>query len=268
MAIASPLRTERFPLAARLVEVRSVVDLTPRYRRITLGGDELAGFRSLDPDDHFKLAVPAPGRERPALPEFGPEGPSYPEGSERPVLRDYTPRRFEPERNELVVDFALHGDGPATSWAARARPGDLAGVLGPRGSRILDATFDWHLLVGDETALPSIARRLEEAQPGQRFVALVEVDDTVDEQAIETRADLTMTWVHRKGGNDSLLGAVRDLAFPDGTFYTWAGGEANALRDIRRHLVNERGIDPSLASFSGHWKRGVANHDHHEPIED
>lgn len=266
------MRTVLFPLTPRLVEVVLVEDLTPAYRRITLAGEQLAGFQSLDAGDHIKLAVPHPGEAEPTMPTIGPDGIRVPEGARRPITRDYTPRRFDAARNELVVDFVLHGDGPASNWAAQAAPGQRVGVLGPRGSRVVDAEFDWYLMLGDETVLPEIARRLEEAPPGRRIHAFVEVDGAADAQELPTAAQAEVRWVFRNGVapgvSAALEKALRGFAFPTGTFFTWAGGEANSLRSIRRFLVRERGIPPALASFSGHWKRGVADHDHHEPIED
>src|SRR6266568_4230449 len=78
-------------------------------------------------------------------------------GSGAPVMRDYTPRRFDAVQRELDIEFALHGDGPAATWAAQAAPGQRVMIGGPRGSFIVPTDFDWHLLIGDETALPAVA---------------------------------------------------------------------------------------------------------------
>ena len=148
----------------------------------------------------------------------------------------------------------------------------MLGVAGPRGSHVVPPAFDWYLLCGDETVLPSIARRLEEFPAGARAIAFVEVADAAEEQALATRADLTLTWLHRDGAapgtTDLLERAVRGLDFPPGDPYVWASGEATSLRPLRRHLLHDRGLRPGVVHFSGHWKRGAANHDHHEPIEE
>jgi NADPH-dependent ferric siderophore reductase len=264
-------RSVRFDLVPRRVTVTAVEPISATYVRVTLQGPALATFQSADPDDHIKVAFPAPGASEPVLPVAGPDGMQWPVDAPR-ILRDYTPRRFDPAKQELVVDFVVHGHGPASAWASQAAPGQVLGILGPRGSRVVEGSLDWQLLIGDETALPSIARRLEEATAGERFVAFVEVDGPADEQAIETRAEAEIHWVHRNGavaGATTVLeDALRSATLPSGVFYTRAHGEANTLKSIRRYLVGERGIDPGLAAFSGHWKLGIANHDHHEPIED
>ena len=129
--------------------------------RITLAGD-LEGFTSLGFDDHVKL--------------FFPDGTKNADGTPNMLGRDFTPRRYDPAANTLEIDFAIHDAGPATRWAAQAKPGDALALGGPRGSFIIPTTFDWHLLIGDETALPAISRRLAELPAGTRAVVLVEVD--------------------------------------------------------------------------------------------
>ncbi len=102
------------------------------YRRITFARGELDGFTSLAADDHVKLFLPAPGQDRPVLPRLGEGGPAYPDGAVRPTVRDYTPRRFDPQMSELAIEFVLHDDGPASTWAAPAPPGAARGPIGPR----------------------------------------------------------------------------------------------------------------------------------------
>ncbi len=268
-------RTVRFDLQPRLVSVAAVEDITPTYRRITLTGDDLATFESLSPEDHVKVVLPGPGESTPVMPQIGAKGMVFPEGAPRPQLRDYTPLRFSPEDRELVIDFVLHGDGPASNWAAQARTGDQIGILGPRGSHIVEDVFDWYLLIGDETVIPSITRHLAEAQPEKTYVVFIEVNGPADEQELPSKADTVITWVHREGarpGTTTVLEeAVRVFVgggMPDGEVFVFAAGEANGLRGIRRFLLNEAGFEREWSSFSGHWKYGIADFDHHEPLED
>lgn len=157
----------------RRLEVLRVVDLTPRMRRITLGGPELAGFISLGSDDHVKLLFPQNAEQQAAL-ETLVLGPGKDNGV-MPAMRDYTPRRYDLDIGELDIDFVLHGDGPASTWAEQAKPGQFLHIGGPRGSMIVPDIFDSYLLIGDETALPAIARRLEELPAGRRVLAVIEV---------------------------------------------------------------------------------------------
>src|SRR5690606_21815632 len=121
---------------------------------------------------HVKLFLPGAPGAKPVLPVMGPKGPSFSEGQDRPISRDYTPRLYDADAMELHIDFVLHHSGPATDWAAAAKVGDYLGVAGPRGSFIIPHEFDWHLLIGDETAIPAIARRLFEL-PARKQVLVV-----------------------------------------------------------------------------------------------
>lgn len=273
--IANRKRTVRFDLNPRLVTVSAIEDISPAYRRITFAGDDLATFQSLSPEDHIKVAVPEPDATSPNLPEQGPDGLYYPEGRKRPDLRDYTPLRYSAADRELVVDFVIHGDGPASNWAARAEPGHQVGILGPRGSHIVEDAFDWYLLIGDETVIPSITRRLAEASPEKTYVVFIEINGPDEEQQFDSPADVEVTWVHREGAQPGTTTALEEAvrAFvtggvPEGESFVFAAGEANGLKGIRRFLLNEAGFDREWTSFSGHWKYGISDFDHHEPIED
>ncbi len=273
MSTASPPadRIVRHPLVPRLLEVVRVERPTPRLVRVTLGGEAIAGFATLSPTDHVKLLVPS-GGEPPAMPTAGPNGLSFPPGTSMSDARDYTPRRFDPETGELAIDVVIHGSGRVSNWAETAKPGDRIGVLGPRGSFLVPEAFAWLLLVGDDTALPTIARWLEALPAGARAFAVVEVEDAAEEQALATPAGATVVWVHRAGSagaaDERLAAAVANLDLPEGDGFAWIGGEVNAARMVRRHLLNEREMPRAAVDLSGHWKRGVASWDHHEEIPD
>lgn len=260
------------PLRARLLRVVSVQPLSPRLRRIILGGPDLAGFVSPMPDDHVKLLFPHPGERLPVLPSFGAHGLRLPEGAARPVARDYTPLAFDLERQTLTLDFLLHGDGPAARWAAAAKPGDALGVAGPRASRQVDrhAHSDW-LLLGDETALPAIARWLAWIPPhaGVRVQVRVEVASPADRMTLPAHAGLDLAWVQRAAAGEpcALLAAVRGLALPaldakpNAKPYAWLACESAQMRGLRQHLLNERGWPREQLYAAGYWKRGTSDHD-------
>lgn len=235
-------------------------------RRLTLAGPELAGFVSPGFDDHVKMFFPAPGQSEPVLPVTGPDGLTFPESGPRPLARDFTPRRYDPQAGELDIDFALLHDGPASHWAARAKPGDPAWVAGPRGSFIIPLAFDWHLLIADETGLPALARRLEELPAQSRALALVEVDGREDEVPLSRPAGAELAWVHRGGAAEepgaALLAALRGAAFPDGDYFAWIACESQTAKRLRSVLVDERGANRKWVRAHGYWRRGaVAVHD-------
>jgi NADPH-dependent ferric siderophore reductase len=257
----------RHPLKFRLLRVARVQALSPALVRVTLTGD-LADFVSASFDDHLKVFFPPAGAEKPALPSLGPDGIVFPEGVERPVARDYTPRRFDPVANELDLEFALHEAGPATAWAAQAQPGQYLGVGGPRGSMVIPTGFDWHLLIGDETALPAIQRRLTELPVLARVAVVVEVPNRAARIALPTEADLYAIWCYREESEAEypLVDAVSQVWLPPGEGYVWAAGEAAAIRAVRAHLCNERGVDKKRIRASAYWRRGAQAT--HETIED
>lgn len=261
----------KHPLRVRRLSVVSSRAVTPRMRRIRLGGSDLEGFSSLAPEDHVKLFFPAPGETEPALPSFGPLGMVANLANRSSLIgRDYTPYAYDAAARELEIDFYLHGHGVASTWAARAQPGDRIGVVGPRGSFVEKRPFEWQLLVGDETALPEMSLRLSRLPAGSRALACFLVDDAREEQALSSPGQLEVHWLHRQPGQpDSsprLVEAVRALSLPSTPGYCWIAGELAEVRSVYRYLVAERGIAAELVHASGHWKRGVVNHDHHEEI--
>lgn len=235
----------------RRLEVLRVTDLTPRMRRITVGGPELAGFTSLGSDDHIKLLFPQTPEEEQAMATLVLGGPG---AGPLPPMRDYTPRRIDLVRNELDIDFVLHGDGPASTWAAQATVGQSLHTGGPRGSMIVPDIFDSYLLVGDETALPAIARRLEELPAGRRVLVVVEIEDAAEQQPLASAADVVVHWLVRTAAGHDLPEAVRQLTLPEGRLYAWVATEAALSRKVRRVLLDDFGLDEDFVKASGYWK--------------
>ena len=236
----------------RRLEVLRVVDLTPRMRRITLGGPELAGFLSLGTDDHVKLLFPQNAAEQAAL-ETLVLGAGKSDGP-MPAMRDYTPRRYDLDTLELDIDFVLHGDGPASTWAEQAKPGQFLHIGGPRGSMIVPDMFDSYLLIGDETALPAIARRLEGLPANRRALVIIEVENGKEQQVLESAAQVNVIWVLREGGKDHLLSTVRQIKVPTGSLYAWVATETKVSRQIRRVLLDEHGLGEQFVKAVGYWR--------------
>lgn len=236
----------RHELKRRAVEVARVEAVTPHCVGVTFTGEDLADFVSASFDDHVKFILGVVGD--PAAPP--------------PVMRDYTPRHFDAAARELTIEFALHGDGPVAAWAAQAQPGQRVTIGGPRGSFIIPVDCAWHLFVGDETALPAIARRLEELPAGARVQVVAHVADVADRRCFASAADVVVTWVECPG---QLLAAIRALALPAGEGYAWCAGEAGAMAAIRRVLVDEKGHDRDAIRAAAYWKLGATAH--HENLE-
>jgi NADPH-dependent ferric siderophore reductase len=241
--------------APRLLQVQRSERITPRMIRVTLGGDELAGFGGEGPDRRIKMFFPVPGQDRPALPRATSGGPLWPAGEPRPAIRTYTVRRFDAAANELDVDFVLHeGHGPAAAWARDARPGAWVGVSEPGGRYVPDPGADFHLVIGDETALPAVATVLAALPDGVPALVYLEVADAAEEQALPGAADVH--WVHRgdRPAGEPLAEAVRAVVLPSGRGQAWLAGESACVRELRRHLLDDRGLDRRAVYSSGYWR--------------
>jgi NADPH-dependent ferric siderophore reductase len=241
--------------APRLLQVQRSERITPRMIRVTLGGPELAGFAGEGPDRRIKMFFPAAGQERPAVPRAASGGPVWPAGQARPAIRTYTVRRFDAGAGELDVDFVLHeGHGPAAAWAREARPGAWVAVSEPGGRYEPDPAAGFHVVIGDETALPAVATVLEALPTGVPALAFLEVADAGEEQALPGTA--TLVWVHRgdRPAGEPLAEAVRAAAFPGGDGQAWLSGEAGCVKDLRKHLLDERGLDRRRVYATGYWR--------------
>lgn len=255
---------------ARTLQVLRTAEISPSMRRITLGGEELSGFQDAHTGPNVKVFVPRAGQECPTLPAPDPESGRYiwPSVEERPTMRTYTVRRFDEERLELDIDFVMHGDhGVAASWARDARPGDYLGVMGPGGKTCRPA--DWYLLAGDETALPAISTIVESLPSTARGEVFVEVAAEAEQQHVPCPPNLRWTWLHRDGAApgycDALSNAVRGVEIPAGAdVSTWVAGESGLVRDIRRHLRNDRGLTAESVLAIGYWKRGMPEPEYHD----
>jgi len=230
----------RHDLKIRELEVARVEQLSPGFASITFKGDALADFTSLSFDDHVKFI--------------------FDDADGQQVRRDYTPRRFNREACEVDLEFALHGHGGAAEWARNAKVGDKAIIGGPRGSMILPLAMDWHLLIGDASALPAVTRRLEELPQDARAQVVLLVDPE-DRREFATQANADIHWV---GSNEALLQVLKDLPLQGGAGLAWGGGEASLMVQVRQLLV-DKGLPRQAARISAYWKQGVA--DHHEHLD-
>jgi NADPH-dependent ferric siderophore reductase len=254
----------------RTVQVRRIARITPGLARVTVAGSELEGFSIGGPAEHIRMYFPAPGQDRPVLPEWGPDGPVRREGQERPVARVYTPRRWDPATGELDVDVVLHGGGmgPGVRWAQHAKAGDAIVVSGPAGAYRLDPDASEYVIAGDHAGLPAVATILESLPAAVRARVFVEVEDASEELELESRAQIQVTWLHSGHNGDEpgrlLAAALRDAELADYRGRVFVACEASIMRDIRRHLLEERGLDRSAIHTHGYWKLGVADHPDHD----
>lgn len=256
VSAASVVERIRHPLKARHVQLVERRQISPGFVRVTLAGPQLEGFVSAGFDDHVKFILPQAGQERPGLPTMVDGRPVF--DGERPTMRDYTPLHFDAQRLTLELEFALHGAGPAADWAAKAPLGQWVGIAGPRGSMVVSSSLDWHWLLGDESAMPAIERRLAELPASAKAVVRVQLGQAHDRREWRTAAALDLQWV------DDLVQAAEGLQLPAGDGFIWAAGENSAMATLRRAIMAKPGVDARRMRIASYWKPGAA--DHHEEL--
>lgn len=252
--------TTPWPAIIRELRVARVVDVSATTRRVTLTGEQLdefevvggtaPAFRSEGFDDHVKLLVPFAGKERPPLPVQGPDRLEWGAAEGRPIAKDYTPRRYTD--GALDLDFVMHPDGFASGWAERVSAGDLAWIVGPTRSALWPEDIEAMVMTADETALPAVARALEEWPEGRRLptTIIIEVPTEASVQQLPTPPGVDILWVH---GRDAWVAAVEALPWPDGEVFAWAAGESGALRKIRS-VLRDHAVPRDLLDVTGYWR--------------
>jgi NADPH-dependent ferric siderophore reductase len=240
------------------LEVRRTERLTPHMIRVVAGGPGIVNFADTAYTDRYvKIIFPRPGVTYPEPFDMDAIRAELPRES-WPSTRTYTVRAFDVGAGELTIDFVHHGDeGIAGPWAAGARPGDVLRLLGPGGAYAPAPDADWHLMIGDEAALPAIGAACERVGSGVPVLALLEVGDPGEQQKLQSPGDVDVRWLYRSAdARDQLLDAVRAAEFPPGRVDVFLHGEAGFVRDIRRHLLAEREIPREHVSVSGYWRKG------------
>ena len=239
--------------------VEAVEQLTPTLVRIVFGGEGLDGYEPTDHTDEYVNALFVPDGADYA-PPFDPEEVRGRAPEHAPRGRRYTVRAWDPDQRWLTIDFVVHGDvGYAGRWAQRARPGDRLQIVGTSGGYRPADDAEWYLLVGDESAVPAIARSLEAVPAGRRCEVIVVVDDAGHEFDLDGPGDVRVRWMHRHGGHSSAEEFVAAVAAIDGwspNVDVFVHGEAAEVRAVRKFLLAERGVDRANASISPYWRRG------------
>ncbi|MEO7940769.1 MAG: siderophore-interacting protein [Burkholderiaceae bacterium] len=231
----------RHEIVRRDVRVAAVEPLGREFVRVIFSGDSLAGFVSLGFDDHLKFIIETDDGE--------------------PVRRDYTPRRFDPKRRELTIDFALHGHGVACDWARRVTVSQQAVIGGPRGSMVVPKDYDWHLLAGDATAAPAMARRLAELPGSARAIVVAELGDLAPLELDRCAPEVELQQV---SSASDWVAAIDAMQLPPGDGYVWCAGEARTMARARDILMVDKAHPRGAMRIAAYWKSGAT--DYHEEL--
>ncbi|MFL5158906.1 MAG: siderophore-interacting protein [Microvirga sp.] len=236
---------QRPPLSRWALRVVDSVDVEPNMRRVVLTADDIGEF-AYKPGQAIVLMIPLADGET--------------------GRRDYTIRGMDRTAGTISIDFVLHGETPAPTWARQAKPGDMIEARGPRGGTVLRPDADWHLLTGDETCIPAIAHILVTMPVGAKAFVFIEVEDRNGEIDLKTETDAVIRWVHRNGApagpSELMNGMLQDLALPPGNGHAYIIGETSNVRR-QRHTLLARGLARDQISSEGYWRPGrIGGHDH------
>lgn len=257
----------------RLLEVVRTQRVSPHMQRITLSGQQLINFPQDRNGAHIKVFLPRAHQTQPQLPQLSAQGIVWPEANERPITRTYSVRQYRAETNELDIDFVLHDiAGPASAWAANAKPGDYLGIAGPGGPDALLAPADWHILAGDMTAIPAINALLEELPESAQGFAFIETDHAEDQIDLSNRTNIVVCWLLRdkqqKDGKpiEVLLDAVKTIAPPIGvqSISAFIAGENHAVVEIRNYLRATYSLKKTRLYAVPYWRRGQDEETYHQ----
>jgi NADPH-dependent ferric siderophore reductase len=254
--VARPARPAR-PQAILTVQHREW--LSPHTVRITAGGPGFDALRMNEFTDKYAKIIfvdsglgLTPPYDLAALRESLPP-------DQQPVTRTYTLRRADVERQQLAIDFVVHGDeGIAAPWAAHAEPGDILTMSGAGGAYQPDPGSDWHLFAGDESALPAICSALEALPGDARGLAYLETSDPGEYLDATLPSGMEVIWLHRpQPGSQPRLLADALLAGPwlSGQADVFAHGERESMKAVRSALKSRLG-DGDQLSLSGYWASG------------
>ncbi|HRE01554.1 MAG TPA: siderophore-interacting protein, partial [Ilumatobacteraceae bacterium] len=259
--VVTSAETVELPIILRRMMVRAVEQITPVVRRVVVGGEqfdrfvvdgaEQPGFESPGVDDHVKLFFAGP--DGLVLPTQGDGELDWPEDP-RPVARSYTVRAVDHHAKTVTIDMVLHGHGFGARWAAAVTVGDEVHLAGPKQWTAFP-NAPWYLLVGDDTALPAIARWLEALAPDAVVRVVIATDHPGEYPGLVLAGDRTVTWVApaMRQGEQPLTDAVAALDWPAATPFVWAAGEVGDVGALRRLLRDQRGLDRASYDLAAYW---------------
>lgn len=236
------------------VTYQGAVTVHRGYARVTVRGDGLAEYTDPRPGDAFKLHLPAHAGDAVPVPAYNERGrlvwPVH--LTDRPTARCFTVQSFDHARRELSFDALLHPGGATSRWLRGAEAGDILSLTGMRVEFVDAATATEHLLIGDDSSLPAIASIIA-AIPERKAVTVLVLSSFSEDEF--PALDGASVW--RSRSTAQLLEHLDALGPLDSGTQVWIGAEASVVREVRRVLLNDGGIDRDALHASAYWKRGL-----------
>jgi len=238
------------PQPRRAVVIKSV-RITPTMQRIFLGGEDLRSFPAVSAGAYIKLMFDKYGNPL-----------TQPTDMSEVAMRTYTISHFNADKPEMILDMVIHTNdgktGPASAWATSAKSGDIITLAGPGSSKGLNEHYDWVLLAGDMTALPSIRNHLAELPSHAVGYAVIKIEDKRDAVALQKPDGVTVVWEHEQ----PLPSCLSQLTWLEGTPTIWIACEFADMRAIRTWLKDEKAVAHGNIYISSYWKKGRSEDQH------
>ena len=240
---------ERHPPNFRVATVLAKSRIGDSFIRLRLAAPDLEDFARSGL--HYRLLLP-PARRDPKWPVIGANGRTlWPEGEDALHTPAYTIRAIDAERGHFDTDILIHGRGPTCAWAETVEEGAIVGLSGPGGGWLPEGRK--LTLLGDETALPAIARILESCAPDTVGEALIQVDGEGDIQSLAAPEGITVTWLLR-GRDPELSDALEALTLPEGEGrFAWFAAEKSQADRARKYLRGKAGFDRKEVYIAAYW---------------
>ncbi|MDR6217979.1 SIP domain-containing protein [Deinococcus soli (ex Cha et al. 2016)] len=231
VADAQTLLNERPDTRTATWTLQAARDLSPSLRRLTFHADPHA-LRGWQPGDAVRFTI-------------------------ADTTRAYTIRRAHAPTGLVDVDVYLHGDTTGSIWARALLPGATVTVGAPRRETLPEFNGP-SLLLGDETALPTIAALLEHWPegdcPGPRV--LVETAGPQDAHAALHDVPLPpgthLSLVPRSGPSGEALTRAA-LSLDLHLHAVWGALDAPHALELRRALRGQHALSPTQCRVSGYW---------------
>jgi len=253
---------EKVKVALQIFNVVSKEYLTPHYIRVTLNGVGVKDFAPCTLGANNKIFVPPVGTDKVYIsnPAVDPEMAIVIPADLKPIMRTYTHRAIDLQKEEIVIDFVDHGDiGPASAWARRAKKGDELGVAMKLVSKALCPAVDWYLLAGDATAIPVLSCILESLPATAKGYCVIEVASPAEILSEVRHEGFTIEWVFtgEDQGVSSLVEAVQKVNVPHGhSHFAYVACEYSSVKAIRAYFKESlRWSNTDFYAFS-YWKKG------------
>lgn len=243
------------------ISFQSLRRLAPGMARLTFAASDIGALRGRE--IHFRVFIPKSPDRDPVWPVLEPSGLlTMPEGEDGLDIRYYTVRTVNADNGTFDMDIVLHGDGAMTRWVDRIRPGARLGIMGPAGG-FLPPAADFMLIGGDMTALPALARMLEEMPDDRCGHAVLCVPEKFSGRPYaHAPKGMTVELLEGMAGQGELEARVKAVAVPDGAKVSaWFAGEFDQAQNLRKYFKGVLGLKKDSQLSAAYWRRGIAGND-------